>query len=324
MNVLSVGSCLIDFFVSIEKSAHLEISDGKITLPLGAKVPISLKTLSLGGNSANVTSALHNLSIPTALYTYLGTDPLSKHIREKMKEKEIELIVEDIETTTGSLSLIFDFPTDRIIFSHHNVAEHVFDETKIHTTPDLIFLSSIGKVWERAYEQVLAYAQKNNIPIALSPGSLQLKSMNDVFIQTISTAKILLCNMEEAQRIHKALGGEEIKDPKKLLLSLKEKNFDILSITDGENGAYAIGSANTVHHVDSPKPEGYEKTGAGDAYAGAFLAAHLHKKDITDAMRWGIVNALGEMKQPGAQTGQLMFSQIEHEVQNANLHVKQL
>jgi len=313
MNVLTIGSSLIDFFIQIENNDQIEIKDNKVLLPLGAKFPIDIKSLSLGGNSTNVASALNNLSISTSLYTYLGNDPLSKHIREKMEEKKIELIIDEINTTTGSLSLIFDFPTDRIIFSHHNKSEYDFDKGKINKKPDFIFLTSIGNTWEKAYEKILSYAVENNIPFAFSPGSQQLRSMNEIFIRTVRSAKILMCNLDEAKKINGALNGKTVEDIKELLLSLKGSGIEVLSVTDGKNGACALGAEGQIYKINSPKPEGYEKTGAGDAYAGAFLSAFLYNKDLKTAMRWGILNALGEMKKIGAQTGQLNLNQIEKE-----------
>lgn len=325
MNVLVVGSSLIDFFIRIENNDQIEISDNRVSFPLGAKLPIDIKSLSLGGNSTNVASALTNLSISTSLYTYLGNDPLSKHIKEKMNEKNIELLTNEIDTTTGSLSLIFDFPTDRIIFSHHNVADYDFDESKVNKKPDIIFLTSIGKRWENAYEKVLDYAQKNNIPIAFSPGSQQLRNMNEVFIKTVKASKYLLCNLDEARKITEVLSGNKIDDTKELLTELKSFGFDTLSITDGSNGAYAVDINNTIYKVNSVKPEGFEKTGAGDAYAGAFLAAILLEKGVMEAMRWGVLNAMGEMKHVGAQTGQLKLDEIEKQShENKDLVVEKI
>src|SRR3989344_6411261 len=235
MNVLVVGSSLIDFFIKIENSDQIEIKDNKVILELGAKFPIDIKSLSLGGNSTNVARALNNLSIKTSLYTYLGDDPLSKHIKEKMEEKNIELLIDEIDTTTGSLSLIFDFPTDRIIFSHHNTSDYNFDPAKISQKPDFIFLTSIGNKWEDAYEKVVTYAQENSIPFAFSPGSQQLRNINETFLKTVRAANILMCNMDEAKMISEALGKKPNENVKDLLLDLKENGFDILSITDGAN-----------------------------------------------------------------------------------------
>lgn len=314
MNVLVVGSSLIDFFVKVEDTDEIELKDNKALFPLGAKIPIDIKLLSLGGNSTNVASALNKLSIRTSLYTYLGSDPLSRHIKEKMEEKNIDLIIDEIDTTTGSLSLIFDFPSDRIIFSHHNHADYAFDESRINEKPDLIFLTSIGSRWEKAYESVLDYAKKAGIPIAFSPGSQQLKNPNETFIRTLHEAKILLCNMDEAKIAGEALGFEAKEDTKEFLLELKSV-FEILSVTDGKNGAYAVDKEGNVYKINTAKPEGHEKTGAGDAYAGAFLAGHLMIKPIETSMKWGVLNALGEMRQAGAQTGQLNLETIEKEVE---------
>lgn len=316
MNVLVVGSSLIDFFIKIENSDQIEIRDNKVILELGAKFPIDIKSLSLGGNSTNVARALNNLSIKTSLYTYLGDDPLSKHIKEKMEEKNIELLIDEIDTTTGSLSLIFDFPTDRIIFSHHNTSDYNFDPAKISQKPDFIFLTSIGNKWEDAYEKVISYAQENSIPFAFSPGSQQLRNMNETFLKTVKTANILMCNMDEAKMISEALGKNPNENVKNLLLDLKGDGFDILSITDGANGAYAVDKENNVYKINSIESSGHEKTGAGDAYAGAFLAAYLLGNSFETALKWGVLNAIGEMKQVGAGTGQLTLEQIKQETAN--------
>lgn len=316
MNVLVVGSSLIDFFIKIENSDQIEIKDNKVILELGAKFPIDIKSLSLGGNSTNVARALNNLSIKTSLYTYLGDDPLSKHIKEKMEEKNIELLIDEIDTTTGSLSLIFDFPTDRIIFSHHNTSDYNFDPAKISQKPDFIFLTSIGNKWEDAYEKVISYAQENNIPFAFSPGSQQLRNMNETFLKTVKAANILMCNMDEAKMISEALGKNPNENVKNLLLDLKGDGFDILSITDGANGAYAVDKENNIYKITSIESNGHEKTGAGDAYAGAFLAAYLLGNSFETALKWGVLNAIGEMKQVGAGTGQLTLEQIEQETAN--------
>lgn len=316
MNVLVVGSSLIDFFIKIENSDQIEIRDNKVILELGAKFPIDIKSLSLGGNSTNVARALNNLSIKTSLYTYLGDDPLSKHIKEKMEEKNIELLIDEIDTTTGSLSLIFDFPTDRIIFSHHNTSDYNFDPAKISQKPDFIFLTSIGNKWEDAYEKVISYAQENSIPFAFSPGSQQLRNMNETFLKTVKTANILMCNMDEAKMISEALGKNPNENVKNLLLDLKGDGFDILSITDGANGAYAVDKENNVYKINSIESSGHEKTGAGDAYAGAFLAAYLLGNSFETALKWGVLSAIGEMKQVGAGTGQLTLEQIKQETAN--------
>ncbi len=318
-NVLVIGSSLIDLFIDVENSHKIKGEGQSVTLELGDKIPVDIKALSLGGNGGNVASALRKLGTPTSFYTYLGEDVLSSYIKTVMEKEEVTLYIEPEETITGSLSLIFNFPTDRIIFSHHNTASHSFDSEKLTASPDILFLSSIGKEWEDAYRKALEYAKISSIPIILSPGSQQLAEMTETFINAVHESKMLFCNMEEARLIFKAISGDDILEVKGLLLGLKTNGFELISVTDGENGAYAVDSAGVVYKIPTMKPEGHEKTGAGDAYAGAFLASYLENMPIEECMKRGTLNSLGVMSHIGAHTGQLRKSEMDEKVWKVEL-----
>ena len=70
------------------------------------------------------------------------------------------------------------------------------------------------------------------------------------------------------------------------------------------------------------KPEGHEKTGAGDAYAGAFLAAYIDNRDIPACMKHGVLNSLGVMSHVGAHTGQLTSAQMEEKSSQIELNAE--
>lgn len=311
MHVLVVGSSLIDLFINIEASEKVKLIGQTVTLTLGDKIPVDIKALSLGGNGGNVAAALKKLEIPTSFYTSLGDDVLSGHIKNSLENEGVKVIVEHEQTTTGSLSLILDFKADRIILSHHNTSNHSFNSSKIENLPDVIFLTSIGKTWEEAYEKTLEYAGLKNIPIAFSPGSTQLQNINETFIKTVHRSKMLFCNMEEARIINERLSGQKIEDSKQLLLNLKNYGFELLSITDGASGAYCVEKTGKVYKIESVKTNGTEKTGAGDAYAAAFLASYLQQKDIAECMKRGVLNSLGVMSGIGAHTGQLKLNEMD-------------
>jgi len=311
MGVLVVGSSLFDAIVSLEDNPHVTVADNKATFALGGKIPVDIKAFSTGGNAANVASALQKLNTPNALYTYIGQDALSQFIAKKLADEHITVYEHSIEAQTGPLSIIFDFREDRAIFSHHPEYDHPFDETKVLEIPSHIFLTSIGRTWENGYRGVLAYARRNNIPVAFSPGSQQMKDINETFIATVHQSKMLFCNMEEARLIHEKLSGVTTEDMKEFLLDLKNYGFELLSITDGANGSYAVDNNNTVYKVGVLPTQGHEKTGAGDAYAGAFMAALLEGHDIPTCMKHGALNSVGVMSHVGAHTGQLTKSEME-------------
>lgn len=311
MYILVVGSSLFDAIVALENNEKLKISGNEVSFHLGEKIPVDIKSFTIGGNAPNVASALKKLSVHSMLYTYLGEDALSDFVSQQLQKEGIKTFVEITDAKTGPLSLIFDFTQDRTIFSHHPECSHGFDESKIPQKADCIFLTSIGKRWEDAYEKVLSYASQENIPIAFSPGSQQMQNMNETFIKTVHQAKMLFCNMEEARKINQSLSGGDIENVKELLLNIKNNGFEVLSVTDGANGAYAVDKENKVYKIPTLKPEGHEKTGAGDAYAGAFLASYFQQKEISECMRWGVLNALGVMSKVGAHTGQLTDEEMQ-------------
>jgi sugar/nucleoside kinase (ribokinase family) len=324
MKVLVIGSSLFDVIVALENNPHITIEGSRASFALGDKVPVDIKTFSIGGNGPNVASALQKLTIPNLFYTYLGEDALSKYISQRLSEEGISVCYDTTTSATGPLSLIFNFTQDRTIFSHHPEFDHGFDEAKVGEIPSHIFLTSLGKTWESAYDKVLSYASTHNIPLAFSPGSQQMKNINETFIKTVHQAKMLFCNMEEAKIINKTLSGHDIEDKRDLLLNLKNNGFELLSITDGAEGAYAVDNENRVYKIKTLKPEGHEKTGAGDAYAAAFLAAYVQGKEISICMKWGVLNALGVMSHVGAHTGQLKLDEMEQKNSEIELTAEQI
>lgn len=323
MNVLVIGSSLFDTIISFENNPHVSINNGKVTFALGDKIPIDIKSFAIGGNAPNVASALKKLSVPSEIYTYLGVDPLSSFIKEQFSKEGIKLYHEDTDSPNGPLSLIFDFKTDRTIFSSHPEFPYGFNESKIETSPTHIYLTSIGPAWEEAYEKILSYAKSHGIVLAFSPGSTQMKNINDTFIKTLRQSKMLFCNMEEARKIAEILSGPTM-DTKELLLFLKGIGPELLSITDGASGAYAVDSNSIVYKIAAIPPTGHEKTGAGDAYAGAFLAAYTDGKDIIECMKWGVLNSAGVMSKVGAHTGQLTRKKMEEKAGNLETSIEEV
>lgn len=302
MNVLTVGSCVIDVFLR-PSASHVNISKGLASFTLGDKVPTDIDALTLGGNGSNVSVGLSRLEHEVAFYSYLGTDALSSEIEEIAKKEGINLIADKNEQERAPLSLIFDLSEDRIIFSHHQKKNHTFSYTK-EANPDMIYLTSIGQVWTQAYENVLSFAKEGNVPIALSPGSSQLDNINSLLIKVLSDSKLLFLNKEEGEKIAKYTNKPH-DTIKNLLLSLHSLGPKIVSVTDGPLGAYASDGQKFLFIDVFDKDKVVEKTGAGDSYASAFLAAFLFNESLEQCMRWGGANSHSVTQFTGAQKGLL-------------------
>ena len=325
MHVLVIGSSLIDLFIDLDQNPQISLENEKIILNLGDKIPVGVKALSLGGNGGNTAAGIKKLGIDVSLYTYLGSDALSNYIASTMQDEGVEVIIEKKEGKTTSLSIILSMGKDRTILSHHNKGNHSFDSSKITKKPDLIYLTSIGNEWEEAYKNVLVYAKENNIPIALSPGSAQMNDLNETLLQSIHVAKMLFCNLEEAKKICEKLSGNTIDDPKNLLTKITDYGFELISVTDGENGAYALNDKNkSVYKIEAKQVDVNEKTGAGDAYAAAFLASYLNNLSIEECMKRGVLNALEVISSIGAHTGQLRSEEMDQKSKETDLQAQKI
>lgn len=310
MNVLVVGTSVIDVFFSAQ-SDHYSIAGKKVLLQLGDKIPISVTKISLGGNGANVSVALKRMGILSSFYTYMGDDMLADEIKNVLMKEGVRLSAQTQRNENTAIHLIFNFDEDRIIFSGYTVREYIFDY-KYDEQLDFVYLTSIPKEWTTAYTQVLAFVKEKNVKLAFSPGSRQLDDLGDVFLKTIQNTHILFVNKEEGELIVKKL-GKNSANMNTLLITLKSLGPSIVSVTDGENGAYCINQEGKMHYISSfsDNAQTIQKTGAGDAYASAFLASLMYNNQLSETMRWGAFNAHAVMQHLGAQDGLLHREELE-------------
>ena len=315
MKALIVGSVNIDLFLKTKDNDHTKITQSAVELQLGDKIPINVKSMSIGGNGANVSVGLSRLGIPTTFFSYIGSDILSMEIKEKMEQEKVSLVTDGDQKTATSFSLIFEFDNDRIIFSHHPVKNHDFSYKPVETI-NFLYLTSIGKNWSNAYEKVIALTDTLDIPLAFSPGSQQLEKIDELFFSVLKKSQFLFVNREEAEMIlsHARKSANTITE---LLSQLQTLWTSIVSVTDGKNGAYAKNGDEQplfIGIIEMLKP--FEKTGAGDAYASGFIAAYLKNYPVATAMRWGMMNSHATMQKTGAQNGILNKSEMDKMLQD--------
>lgn len=304
MKALVVGSSIVDVLLYLDDPSKIAINDSTLSFKLGDKIPLSHTVFEIGGNGANVAVALQNFGLETSFYTYLSTDALSSYLKSKILERGLTMVSPESNTEKSPVSLVLNLPQDRVILSYHPEAEHTFTPAIQNSAFDALYLTSISNTWERAYEQILEFATKNSIKIAFSPGSKQMENMNETFKKTLHASTYLFINLDEAKTILTAFDHhpESIKDILHMLLTLGPS---VVSVTDGKNGAYSLTRDTDALFLPPFGEGGGEKTGAGDSYASAFLAAILNGESVHNAMRWGAMNAHFVMQIPGAQNGLL-------------------
>ncbi|MGE5041685.1 MAG: carbohydrate kinase family protein [Candidatus Levyibacteriota bacterium] len=313
MKTLTIGSCDIDVFITPMLSSSLTQTDTDVSFRLGDKVPININGMYLGGNGSNVSVGLKRLGMESYFYSFFGNDLFSHLIHDSIDKEGVTLINHDGLGDNTSVSLIFDFDHDRVIFSHHDTREHKFNPSTVDRY-DAMYLTSIGKEWVGAYKEILTFIHASSMMVAFSPGSPQFADLQDVVYEIIAASQLIFVNKEEGEKLL-AKKGETATDVKDLLVKLSKMGPPTVSVTDGKEGAYAYrdGSFYFSKPFDT-QAQTIDKTGAGDSYAAGFFAALLLGKDIKEAMRWGLVNSNSVMQKVGAEPGLLTPDTLEAQI----------
>ena len=330
LDILCVGDCKIDIFLKIPAdNPHFGLDEErhKLFLSYGEKIYIDKYILGVGGNATNTAVGIARLGLKVGLAAEIGKDEFSQKILDKLRSENVNnefLSQTDKET---SISIGLSYKGDRTLFTEHVPREHNFNFEALQTK--MIYLTSLGNVWEKTYQKVLEFKKGKNTKLAFNPGTIQLEKKGKVFMDILENTDYLFVNRQEAEEIlygqELALQSENSREMNKLLYGLRGLGVKNVIITDGDNGSFAQDFENGICHLGIVKVEVVEKTGAGDAYSAGFLAAVLSEKTIEETMTWGTLNSAAVIQKIGAEEGLLSKQELEEKLKlNLNLKAEKI
>ncbi len=315
-DVIAVGNATVDVFLSIDdenKHIRLDEKTKEICLKHGDKIPIDRIQFSIGGNAANVSIGLSRLSLKTAIVAEIGQDEFSEKITNTLDKEGVDnnLVIKSAGETSP-FSAIVSYKKERTIFSENSEMEHDFSFKDYET--DWIYLTSLSKKWKSTYEKTLEFAKKTGAKIVFNPGVPQVDAGENHISKILENTQILIVNKEEAARILDKKIPTEKEEIITLLKELKAQGPKISVITDGNNGSYSIDENEQYFYQPIKDALVVEKTGAGDAFSAAFLAAIINSKSVKEALFWGTINAASVVGKVGSQNKLLNKEEIEKEL----------
>lgn len=312
--MISVGDATQDVFVGLEDANVLCDIDKNacvLTLRYADKIPVQSVHKLTGGNAANNAIGSARLGMQTALSTITGDDSIARDIRA---EFDVEQVASDfIATDVGkesNYSVILNFRAERTILIYHLPRTYVFPDIG---APTWLYLTSMGEGFEPMHEGVVKLAAAGATKIGFNPGTHQLKVGLEGLRPVLAVTDVLFLNKEEAQLLANGNAPSEIPD---LLRLLKKEVRGMVVITDGMAGAYAFDGMELFFQEAYPL-EAVERTGAGDAFSTAFIAALFYGHPMAEALTWGAYNGASVSQQIGPHAGLLTRAQME-EVLAAN------
>ncbi len=315
IDFLAIGDIATEPFIKIKEAEAICDKGGdhcKLCLNYGGKIPYeSALVCSAVGNSANAAISASRLGLNASIVTYVGNDDIGKKNIEELIKQDIDTrYVSIIDGMESNYHYVLWYGVERTILVKHINFPYAFP--KDLPEPKWIYLSSLASNSIEYHNEIKEYLDVHpRVSLAFSPGTFQIKLGLDILKNIYLNTKIFLCNNLEAQTILKT----DESNISKLLKMLSELGPKIVVITNGLKGAYSY-DGKDIYYMEAINMIPVESTGAGDAFASAFVTAISIGKDIPEALIWGSVNAMSVVSYVGPHEGLLIRNQIEEYIKN--------
>lgn len=319
IDFLAIGDTVIDDFIRLKDArSHCNIDDGscEICMRFGDKIPFESSAKVVGvGNSANAAVSAARLGLSSSLITNVGKDMYGNEVLESLSAKGVDTTYVTLqEDKKTNYHYVLWFESERTILVKHETYEYAFpkDLPEIKT----LYLSSLGEVPDTYYDAIADFAESRpDMRLVFQPGTFQMAMGTERLKRIYARSDLFFCNKEEAARILKREGEQDIKE---LLSGMHGLGLKTVVITDGREGAHASDGTNVYFipmYPDTREP--YERTGAGDSFASTVSVALTLGKPLEEALLWGPINSMSVVQAVGAQEGLLSREALEAHLEGA-------
>ena len=317
IDILAIGDIATDAFIKItEAEAKCDIGGEhcKLCLNYGGKIPYeSNKICHAVGNSSNFAIGASRLGLNLALMANMGNDIDGADCLNVLKKENVDTSFIKIENgKPTNYHYVLWYQKEHTILTKHEEYKYEWPKNlEKENSPSWIYLSSLGKNSLHFQDEIISYLERNqNVKLAFLPGTFQIRFGVDAIKDIYKKTDVFFCNHNEAERI---LEIEE-KDISILIEKIYALGPKLVVITDGINGAYAYDGNEVIFVEAQPCDSFVETTGAGDAFASAFMTAYFNGKDIHTSLLWGSINAVSVISHVGPHEGLLTRKEIEEKI----------
>lgn len=312
--IICIGNGSKDIFFPI-KNAEIIDSNGKkmLAFEYKSKTQIEDRFEAPGGCAVNLSQGLAKLGIESACYCRIGGDPDGDWIAKNLESMDVDisLLQRDKDYKTDMAVIIVNEAESEATILFNRDANEQLEIKPEEISAEWVFVaSSLSGDWKGNLDKIKEAIKAKNIRLAYNPGQSNIHEDLEKVKSFISGAEVLFVNTEEAKKIT----GEKTGDAKILLQKLQSLGAKAAAITDGDSGAYASNRAVTVF-VPALKEKAVDSTGAGDAFASAFLASYIHGKNLDECLKRGIANGGSVVNFYGAQKGLLDEADIAKRIE---------
>ncbi len=287
--IVALGDLMLDIVLQT-KSAAAEASHGS-----------ARAAVSPGGSAANFAVWAARLGAEAGLIACVGADPLGRSLLQHLDQEGVRSGVRVTTETTGLTFALVDDRGKRTVLAARGANSALDVDDLDHTLldrADLLHVTAFSFIEDsprRAAMTAMRHVKQRGKLLSLDPsahGYLQ-RMGPQTFLAMVPEVDILFPNLDEGR----VLTGEQ--QPQRVLGALLRR-FPVVALKMGAHGAMAGSGESVVHHpgFDVPAADG---TGAGDAFAAAFVVSWLARHDLAAALEQGNRMAAGVVQVAGAQ-----------------------
>lgn len=297
-DLFGFGNALVDFEISVneEELSKLEVKKGLMTLVeqerqkyLLQHVKGSIKKKSCGGSAANTIITAQQLGLSTYYACKVADDETGRFFYEDIKSHKVDCTFDHMplpEGETGKCMILITPDAERSMETYLGITQTVSEE-QVHFDS----LEKSGMFFIEGYLVAAPDAQKaavkarnfcleKKIPVALTfsdPGMVSI--FKEQVLEIIGKEPLDLIFANELE----ALTFANTKDLATAVENLKTyaKNF---VVTRSEKGAIVY-DGKELQEVAGFTVNAVDATGAGDVFAGAFIAATKKGKSAVEATK---------------------------------------
>lgn len=262
--------------------------------------------LTPGGSAANLAVWAKRCGLNTRFIGKIGRDRFGQLAREDLEKEKIEHhFVETDAHLTGSVAVFVDQTGERSMVSGHGADFYlipselprnaIISSNHLHLTAWSFFTDP-----PRSAARIAAQlAQQNNLTISFDPASFQMIQEMGVD-QFLSWTKdlaidIFFPNFEEGRVL---TGCDE---PEAIVRALANTYTDALIILKLDADGALVFDGTTATEIAPATNNLVDATGAGDSFAGAFLAHYLTSNSPVDAAKFATKVAAWVIEHLGAR-----------------------
>jgi ribokinase len=309
-DVITFGSATRDTFLMLKEGSYL-ISQGDfldregLCFPLGSKIFIKDLQVESGGGGTNTACTFSNQGFKTAYCGKIGDDKRGEAILEDLKKFNVatEFVIKDGSYPTAYSAILSVPHRERTILIYrgncHFLKKEEIPWEKVKKAR-WFYLAPLSERSAEIFPDLVDFAKKYKIKLAVNPGNTQLKLDKDTLKSLLKEVAVLILNKEEAS----LLTGVPPESEEELIKGVAFFTEGIVVITKGREGSLVL-EKNCLYRAPSNNVLPLEKTGAGDAFGAGFLSGLLQENSIEYAIQLATANAVSCIQKIGAKNGLL-------------------